>query len=152
MRPPVPLLRTLASVTGSAEQRLWHRTLDDMASQPNADQASLQRVRAWITHGVTLDLHTQPDAIDHDNTFSVRMEADTVRERIQEYIAFEAIVPLPDTHPCPFGVQPLHVIIKPGRKARLVIDLSRNLNDHLDYEYFNVHHRHVQAVEKARPG
>ena len=30
----------------------------------------------------------------------------------------------------PFGVQPLHVIIKPGRKPRLVIDLSRNLNDH----------------------
>ena len=147
----MPLLRTLASVAGPSEQRLWHSTLDDMERQPGADLAGLTRVRAWITHGVSLDLGTQPSAIHHDNTFSVRTEAATVRRRIQEYIAFEAIVPLPDTHPCPFGVQPLHVIIKPGRKARLVIDLSRNLNDHLRYEYFS-YTTVVQAVEKARPG
>jgi hypothetical protein len=34
-------------------------------------------------------------------------------------------------------VQPLHAIIKEGKKARLVIDLSRNLNDSLRYEYFH---------------
>ena len=47
-----------------------------------------------------------------------------MRLRIQEYIAFGAIVQLLDDHPRPFGVQPLHVIIKEGKKPRLVIDLS----------------------------
>ena len=60
-----------------------------------------------------------------------------MRTRLREYIDFGAVSPLPpDTH-CPFGVQPLHVIIKPDKKPRLVIDLSRNLNDHLRYEYFS---------------
>ena len=164
MRPPVPLPRppydllasplqllTLANVTGKNEQQLWHYTLDCMEQQPGADLHTLQRVRAWITHGVSLDLHAQPAAIDHDNTYSVQIEANAVRKRIQEYIAFEALAPLPEGHPCPYGVQPLHVIIRPDRKPRLVVDLSRNLNDHLVYEYFS-YTTVCQAVERATPG
>ena len=49
-----------------------------------------------------------------------------------------------------FGVQPLHVIIKPEKKPRLVIDLSRNLNDHLDYEYFS-YSSVREAVERSTP-
>ena len=81
----------------------------------------------------------------------MRQHADVVRSRIQEYIDFEALVQLPTSHPCPYGVQPLHVIIKPDRKPRLVVDLSRNLNDHLVYEYFT-YTTVSQAVEKATPG
>jgi hypothetical protein len=116
---------------------MWHRPLDLMSQQPGADLALIQRVRAWITDGVTLDLISTPDCIHHDNTFSVTLEADAVRARIQEYTAFGAIVMLPDDHPLPFGVQPLHVIVKAGKKPRLVIDLSRNMNDHLAYQYFS---------------
>ena len=47
------------------------------------------------------------------------------------------MVILPPHAACPYGVQPLHVIIKPDKKPRMVIDLSRNLNDHLQYEYFS---------------
>ena len=148
-------LRTLASVTGAAEQRLWHYTLDCMARQPSSDPDSdagrIQRIRAWITHGVTLDLRSQPAPIEHSNTYSVQMEAAVVRQRIREYVAFEALVALPDDHPCPYGVQPLHVIIKPDRKPRLVVDLSRNLNDHLEYEYFS-YTTVSQAVDCATPG
>ena len=50
---------------------------------------------------------------------------------------FGAVVQLPtDAHLTDDGLRPLHVIIKAGKKPRLVIDLSRNLNDHLEYEYF----------------
>ena len=164
MRPPVPLatpppfdlsasslhLRTLANVTGTDEQLLWHSTLDCMERQPGANLAGLQRVRDWITTGVTLDLQSQPAAIDHDNTYSVLAEAAVVRQRISEYIAFEALRPLPADYPCPYGVQPLHVIIKAGRKPRLVVDLSRNLNDNLNYEYFS-YTTVSQAVERATP-
>ena len=122
-----------------------------MARQPGADAAALQRIRGWVTHGVTLDLLTVPEPVDHDNTYSVRVEATTVRTRLAEYEAFQALRQLPADHPCSYGVQPLHVIIKPGRKPRLVVDLSRNLNDHLVYEYFS-YTSVGQAVEKATPG
>jgi hypothetical protein len=130
-------LRVLASVTGAAEQHRWLSTLDRMEQQPGARLAELQQIRSWITNGITLDLVSSPSPIDHDNTFAVRQDEDAVAARIQEYIAFEAIEELPASHPCPFGIQPLHAIIKAGKKPRLVIDLSRNLNDHLRYEYFS---------------
>jgi hypothetical protein len=131
------LLNTLADVTAPAAQHLWHSTIDLMEREDGADINQLDRIRRWITSGVTLELLTPPACIDHDNTFSVVQHADAVRARIQEYIAFEAITPLSADHPCPFGIQPLHVIIKAGKKPRLVIDLSRNLNDNLEYEYFS---------------
>jgi hypothetical protein len=47
------------------------------------------------------------------------------------------VIPLPaDTKP-QHGIQPLHVIVKPDKKPRLVIDLSRNLNQFLQYQYFS---------------
>lgn len=99
--------------------------------------ATLQRVRAWITHGVSLDILTPPANIEYSNTPTIDTHADIVRQRIAEYSAFGAITVLPADHPTPFGVQPLHMILKRGRKPRLVIDLSRNLNQHLAYEYFS---------------
>jgi hypothetical protein len=48
-------------------------------------------------------------------------------------------------------VQPLHVIIKPGKKPRLVIDLSRNLNDHLRHERFR-YASVLDTIERSFPG
>jgi hypothetical protein len=130
-------LHTLACVSDPAQQRVWLDTIHLMELQPGADLHSLARIRSYITEGVTFDIVDPPAVIFHDNTSTVIENADTVRTRIREYIAFEAIVPLPADHPLPFGVQPLHVILKDGKKPRLVIDLSRNLNSHLPYEYFS---------------
>ena len=113
--------------------------------------ATLQRVRAWITHGVTLDILTPPANVDHSNTPTIEAHADVVQQRIAEYTQFGAIQPLPADHPTPFGVQPLHMILKAGRKPRLVIDLSRNLNDHLAYEYFS-YSTCNDAMEMSTPG
>jgi hypothetical protein len=122
-----------------------------MALLPGADLAELADIRQWITTGVTLDFVSEPEVIDHDNTFAVQQNADAVRRRIAEYIEFEALVPLPADYPCPYGVQPLHVIIKAGKKPRLVIDLSRNLNHHLEYRHFR-YASVLDAVERAFPG
>ena len=111
----------------------------------------LAQIRQWITTGITLDFVSNPSPIDHDNTLTVHENASAVRQRIAEYIDFEALVPLPADHPCPYGIQPLHVIIKPDRKPRLVIDLSRNLNDHLEYEYFS-YASVLDAVERSFEG
>jgi hypothetical protein len=117
-----PQLRLLADVTAPGPQRLWLETIAAMRQQPNAEAADLQRIQDWITEGVALDLESLPAAIDHKNTPSVLRNADLVRARLREYMAFGAVVQLAADHPCPFGVQPLHVIIKEGKKPRLVID------------------------------
>ena len=62
---------------------MWHNTLDLMAQHPKADLPTLQCIRAWVTDGVTLDLVSTPECVDHENTFSVLQEADAVRVRIQ---------------------------------------------------------------------
>ena len=107
-----------------------------MEQQGAAPPTTLRRIRDFITDGVKLDVVTPPACVFHDNTPTVDANADLVLRRIREYMDFGAIVELPSGHPLPFGIQPLHVIIKPGKKPRLVIDLSRNLNDGLQYEYF----------------
>ena len=108
-----------------------------MARVPGADQPNLQQIANWIASGVTLDMEATPLAEEYDNTPSVRLNADVVRSRLREYMDFGAVILLPQGTDCPLGVQPLHVIIKPDRKPRLVIDLSRNLNTFLRYEYFS---------------
>ena len=144
-------LRVLADIPAPGPQRLWSDTIAEMNRQPDAKPEDLQRIQDWITHGITLDLASLPTPVDHDNTHSVRRNADVVRDRIREYIAFGAVVLLPADHPCPCGVQPLHVIIKLEKKPRLVIDLSRNLNWHLLYEYFS-YSSVRDAAEMSTPG
>ena len=130
-------LRTLAAIPDAAVQGRWHSALDRMETAPDADIPSLRKIREWVSHGITLDLESLPSMQVFDNTPTVVQHANDVRTRIHEYIAFGAVIRLPLDHPCPFGIQPLHVIIKPLKKPRLVIDLSRNLNDNLAYEYFS---------------
>ena len=113
-----------------------------MGHDTGANLNELQQIRDWVVHGVSLALNSLPPPVEYGNTPTVTHNADVVRVRLREYMAFDAVTPLPPDHPCPYGIQPLHVIIKPGKKPRLVIDLSRNLNDHLEYVYFvgEMHH------------
>ena len=130
---------------------LWRDTIRRMASLPHADSLHLPQITEWITSGVQLDLVTVPSPVTYSNTLSVLHNADLVRARLHEYIEFGAVVRLPDDAVCPFGIQPLHVIIKPDKKPRLVIDLSRNLNSHLQYEYFS-YSSVRDAAELSTPG
>jgi hypothetical protein len=155
--PPVtstsPTPATAPHVNGAEQQAFWLATLRRMRAQPGADQAALSAIESHITTGVSLPLLTDPSTVTFSNTPTVTEHADAVRARLHEYMEFGAVVRLPaDTDITANGVrvQPLHVIIKTGKKPRLVIDLSRNLNAHLEYEYF--HYSSVDdAVEASHP-
>ena len=158
--PPIPLSPAAAGlaaaplVHGAAQQQHWLATIARMRAQPGADQHELSEIESHITHGVTLPLVSAPSSVAYANTPTVLQHADAVRARLHEYMQFGAVVQLPaDAHlaDATLRIQPLHVIIKAGKKPRLVIDLSRNLNDHLEYEYFN-YSSVDDAVEASHPG
>ena len=125
-----------------------------MRAQPGADLLELSDIESHITQGVSLPLVSSPSTVVYANTPTVLQHADAVRTRLHEYMQFGAVVKLPsDAHLADdsLRIQPLHVIIKAGKKPRLVIDLSRNLNEHLEYEYFT-YSCVDDAVEASHPG
>jgi hypothetical protein len=144
-------LRSLANITGTAEQRLWLGTLHQMRVQSVMPSVDLDRIHTWITTGITLDFDELPSTQQHHNTYSVAQNRDAVRTRLLEYIAFGAVKPLKTDEQPTRGVQPLHVVIKDDRKPRLVIDLSRNLNSYLHYEHFS-YSTVEEAAELSWPG
>src|SRR6185312_15652491 len=106
--------------------------------QSAQSQAELTQLRLSVTHGIVLDLTEEPAPIAHANTHLVTQHLSMVRDRLAEYIELGAVVQLPVTDPPPALVQPLHVIVKAGKKPRLVIDLSRNLNAFIDAPTFQM--------------
>ena len=125
-----------------------------MRAQPDANLQELADIEAHITQGVSLPLVSTPTTVVYANTPTVLQHASAVRARLREYMDFGAVIQLPtDAHLADdsLRIQPLHVIIKAGKKPRLVIDLSRNLNDHLEYEYFT-YSCVDDAVEASHPG
>lgn len=104
----------------------------------------LDTLQRWIESGVEIELSSVPPPQRFDNTLSVRQQHQAVKQRLQEYKDFGAIVPLMDQHSIPPYVQPLHAITKPNAKTRVVVDLSRNLNEHVERKHF-----HYATVEDA---
>lgn len=135
----------------------WLSTISDMRSSLSTTGLSvseLDELEHHITHGISLPLIEQPSSIHYSNTTTVSEHHQLVAERISEYINIGAIQPWQpesaDASTVPHLVQPLHVIIKDGKKPRLVIDLSRNLNHLLPHESF--HYASVQdAVRLSTP-
>ena len=70
------------------------------------------------------------------------------KERVQYYINIGAVELVQEE---PSIAQPLHVIDKAGRKPRMVLDLSRNLNDLIDKEAFT-QQSFQDAVDLSFPG
>lgn len=139
-------------VYGPDQQAYWLSTLALMRAEPGADLDELTQIEAHITQGVSLPFVSEPTSTSYTNTPTVHEHAKAVRERLREYMHFGAVAELPsDSDLSELRIQPLHVIIKDGKKPRLVIDLSRNLNDHLQYEYFT-YSTVDDAVEASHPG
>jgi hypothetical protein len=128
-----------------AYMQRWLDTVHEMEQQhPDCSPQLRQQlaiIREHITHGVSLDLlDDTPPPLSYANSPSVAQHSGAVRARLEEYMAWGAVLLLPSA---PARIQPLLVIIKPGRKPRLCIDLSRNLNDYLvvlNFSYTNVSH------------
>ena len=157
--PPIPLNQapspaTAPRVRGAEQQRHWLSVIARMRQQTGADQTELSDIESHITLGVSLPLVSDPSSLAYSNTPTVQQHAADVRKRLYEYMQFGAVVQLAadaDSTDASLRVQPLHVIIKTGKKPRLVIDLSRNLNDHLQYNYFT-YSCVDDAVEASHPG
>ena len=98
-RQVTPHPRSLADTADPIVQQQWQSTLDRMERAPGADLIALRQVRSWITHGVTLDFESPPATQVFDNTFTVYQHAVEIRTRIDEYVAFGAVVRLHPTIP-----------------------------------------------------
>ena len=120
-----------------AIQETWMKTLHQMLSAQRISLETFKRIKSNISQGVNLQLSANPLPINFKNTPSVTQCENLVAKRITDYIAIGAVEKLPTSAPIPHGIQPLHVVIKPDKKPRLVIDLSRNLNKFLPKEPFS---------------
>lgn len=138
----------------------WISTISQMRlslSSTGLSVSELDELEHHINFGISLPLIEQPSSIHFSNTTTVSEHHQLVAERISEYISIGAIqvvqfdsTDCSDSSSVPILVQPLHVIIKEGKKPRLVIDLSRNLNQLLPHTTF--HYASVQdAVRLSTP-
>lgn len=139
---------TTPSITHSKAK--WMNTIHRMHEAKALNEQQVTDLSAHILFGVSLSFDTQPSNLHFANTLSVTLYIKEVRQTLLDYIAFGAVEMIP-SFPPPLMVQPLHVIIKPGKAPRLVIDLSRNLNQHLPYTYFT-YSSVSTAVAHASPG
>lgn len=122
----------------------WLSVISEMrlSSACKLTVSDLDELEQHIKYGISLPLDEQPSDIKFSNTSTVTENHSAVAERIAEYISIGAVQPLPLSCSPPELVQPLHVIMKQGKKPRLVIDLSRNLNQllpHTSFKYTNIH-------------
>ena len=113
---------------------VWAGTINRMQIAGALSNSDLHELSQHIMSGVFLPFVNQlsPPPLSFANTYSVVQHHEVVRKTLIEYVAFGAVEIIgPVSEHTPPYVQPLHVIVKPGRDPRLVIDLSRNLNSFL---------------------
>jgi hypothetical protein len=114
------------------------------------DKASdLEEAEASLLHGgIRLDFLEAPSTKVLQNSNTVRNHLSVATERIKYYESIDAIKRLAHV---PKLLQPLHMVLKPGKKPRLVLDCSRNLNDVLRHKHFK--YQSLQdAVDLSTPG
>ncbi len=124
----------------------WLNVLYQMRSSKlcSLTVSELNELEDHITNGISLPLDTEPQNIHFNNTTTVNENFSSVADRISEYISIGAVQQLSTSiSTTPPLIQPLHVIldIKGKKKPRLVIDLSRNLNQllpHTSFKYTSV--------------
>jgi hypothetical protein len=115
-----------------------------------ADGLSVSEERSALLGGVRIVLMREPLRKRLRNTPTVRRFVDDVRQRLHEYIAKGAVEKLEKQ---PDLVHPLHVIVRGDRKPRLVLDLSRNLNEFIEEEWIRVRYEDLrEAVKRSKPG
>lgn len=145
-------MRASALSTSAVKSSLpyWLDVIDAFAAANPAKVVELAEAAEFLRSGVHSELHSLPPAVRFKNTPAVARERVFVQERIDYYRELGALTALGQEDDYD-RLQPLHVIIKEGRKPRLVLDLSRNLNDHLPkykIKYEGIDH----ALANCTPG
>lgn len=145
-------MRTSALSTSAVKSSLpyWLDVIDAFAAEHPAKVPELAEAAEFLRSGVHSELLSVPPAVRFKNTPAVARERVFVQERIDYYRDLGALAAIGQEDEFD-RLQPLHVIIKDGRKPRLVLDLSRNLNDHLPrykIRYEGIDH----ALSNCTPG
>ena len=128
----------------------WLKVIKTFKAAHPERAAELDEAVEFLRSGVHSELQSQPPPVRYSNTPAVARHRVFVKERLDYYRdlgALEAVGREEDFD----RIQPLHVIIKEARKPRLVLDLSRNLNDHLPkykIKYEGIDH----ALKNCTPG
>lgn len=112
----------------------WSRAIDDLSALPGCNEAALENARRHILDGVKLDFPGGPPPhASFKNTFTFSRHSVVCAERMHEYMVLGALrvasgPPPPGGYPY---IQPLHAVVRPGKKPRIVVDMSRNCNEFL---------------------
>ena len=144
-------LPALARPDVVAARSRWLREIDKLIAAPGADVVLLRRVRAWAAEGVRSEFidGSPPPQQQHANTHTFKAHEAVCMERMRVYEDMGAMRRLAGLPPPGAHVQPLHAVVRPGKKARVCFDLARNFNDHVVDEGFSM--ASVQhAVELAK--
>ena len=138
-------LPALATPAVSAASARWVKQIDKMTAAPGANKPLLARVRSMIVDGIRSTFKADaPPQEKHDNTSMFQKHEGECVDRMAAYEAMGAARRVPGTPPARAHIQPLHTVIKPGKKARVVFDLARNFNDFLTDESL-----HMSSIQDA---
>ena len=124
----------------AAHSGAWFDTIRRMEHATGHDD-ELELVKEALREGIRIDPSREPAAGTLPNTPAVSRNLGLCQERVDYYYELGALEILESP---PELIQPLHVVDRPGRKARMVLDLSRNLNDFLDTPKFC-----MQSIQQA---
>ena len=117
--------RTVPDVPGA--ESAWREHISSLRSREGVVQESLSEAMGYISNGISAEISGRPTPGRASNSSSVRANLAACKERLREYDEVNAIRgPLPAP---PKVVHPLLAIVKPDKKPRLCLDLSRNYND-----------------------
>jgi hypothetical protein len=131
---------------------MWKDTILDMVASEGGDKRELLTLLDYIENGVRLEFRSVVPPGRYQNSQAVRQNLDLVRTRVREYRKIGAVVRLKlPKGVVPDRVQPLILVTKPGKKPRLCLDLSRNLNEHL-YKYWLKYESVEEAAKASQQG
>jgi hypothetical protein len=117
----------------------WLSQLDKLRALPGADLALLDEVHQWVVHGVkSVFPHGPPSVRRRKNTSAFEKNAGVCMERLQVYRDMGALRKLSASPPPGGHIQPLHAVVKAGKKARVCVDLSCNFNDFIPDQPFRM--------------
>ena len=125
-------LPALQQPTVASSKSQWLDQLSKLRSLPGVDRVLLDEVQGWVEHGVkTVFPRGPPRRRALQNTTTFTKNEVVCLERLRVYQDMGAIRLLSAPPPPGGHVQPLHAVVKSGKKARVCVDLSQNFNDFL---------------------
>ena len=129
--------RAAPDVRGSKDA--WLEQIHKLSRLENADLPLLKQVADWVRHGVKTVFKAGPPTSRYmRNSRTFEDNLGVCKERMAMYEALGSLRQLSQPPPPGGHVQPLHAVVKDGKKVRVCVDLSRNFNDWVEDQPFSM--------------